>query len=56
LRCAGHEKLVYHFGNQVLDMDDVSMSSTQIQFKNYNLAVELPQVNPYVSYVNSIQD
>jgi acetoacetyl-[acyl-carrier protein] synthase len=56
LRCSGNEKLVYHFGNQVLDMDDVSMSSTKIQFKNYNLAVELPQVNPYVSYVNSIQD
>jgi acetoacetyl-[acyl-carrier protein] synthase len=56
LRCAGHEKLVYHFGNQVLDMDDVMMSSTQIQFKNYQLAVELPQDNPYISYVNSIQD
>ena len=56
IRCTGHEKLVYHFGNQVLDMEDVKMTSTELHFKNYPLAVELPVDNPYQSYMGKVEE
>lgn len=49
--CAGHESLVYHFGTDVLEMDDVVMSQEHIKLKSFAATVDLPQDNPYISYL-----
>lgn len=49
--CAGDETLVYHFGTDVLEMDDVEMSQEHVKLKNFAATVDLPQDNPYISYL-----
>lgn len=49
-RCMGHERLVYHFGNQVLDMEDIKITETELTLKSHQLAVDLSLTNPYIDY------
>jgi acetoacetyl-[acyl-carrier protein] synthase len=56
IKCSGQEKVIYHFGNHVLDMEDVRISPTEIHLKNYAKAIQLPTDNPYESYVTAVQE
>jgi acetoacetyl-[acyl-carrier protein] synthase len=49
--CAGKETLVYHFGTEVLEMDDIVMTQDQIKLNKFETAIDLPQDNPYISYL-----
>lgn len=46
-RCQGQEPLVYHFGDQMLGMEDVLLEKDSISFKNMLSEIELPKENPY---------
>ena len=48
--CAGDESLVYHFGDQMMDMDDVEITPEKVNLKKFNSAIELCQLNPYIDY------
>lgn len=47
MRCQGDEPVVYHFGDSMLGMDDVSITTQNIQFKNMLHEIDLPLKNPY---------
>lgn len=46
-RCHGDEPVVYHFGDQMLGMEDVEMTTQSIHFKNMFQEIALPLKNPY---------
>ncbi len=48
--CAGQESLVYHFGDQMIDMQDIQMTSETLNLKNFNSSIELSNLNPYIDY------
>jgi acetoacetyl-[acyl-carrier protein] synthase len=56
IKCSGQEKVVYHFGNHVLDMEDVKLSTRDICLKDYAHKIHLPHHNPYKSYVGSNEE
>lgn len=47
MRCRGEEPVVYHFGDRMLGMEDVEMTTQNIQFKHMLQKIELPLKNPY---------
>lgn len=47
MRCQGEEPMVYHFGDQMLGMDDVNITTQSIQFKNMMHEIDLSLINPY---------
>ncbi|NBX85391.1 MAG: beta-ketoacyl synthase [Gammaproteobacteria bacterium] len=49
--CEGQETLVYHFGTEVLEMDDIVMTQDQIKLNKFPTAIDLPQDTPYISYL-----
>ena len=46
----GFEKVIYHFGDQMMGMDDVEIQQTQINLKNFAQSIELQRLNPYIEY------
>lgn len=47
----GKEQVVYHFGNQMMGMDDVEISKSEIKLKNFTQSIELDRLNPYIDYI-----
>ena len=48
--CLGQERIIYKFGESVMDQSSVSMTETQISLSEFATAIDLPTVNPYVGY------
>lgn len=46
--CIGKESIVYHFGDQMMGMDDVELKENEVNLKKFSSGIELPQVNPYI--------
>ncbi|HBB53222.1 MAG TPA: beta-ketoacyl synthase [Legionellales bacterium] len=46
--CRGEEELVYHFGDQMMGMEDVHLGTSKVKLKNFVSGIELPQINPYI--------
>ena len=49
--CNGKEQVIYHFGNQMMGMDDVEIGQTGIKLKNSSQSIELQGLNPYIDYM-----
>ncbi|NDH09115.1 MAG: beta-ketoacyl synthase [Gammaproteobacteria bacterium] len=49
--CNGKEQVIYHFGNQMMGMDDVEIGQTEIKLKNSSQSIELQGLNPYIDYI-----
>ena len=48
--CQGQERIIYKFGESVMDQSSVSMTQTQISLSAFAEPIDLPTVNPYVGY------
>ena len=48
--CHGTERVIYKFGESVMDQSSVSMTQTQITLSEFAVSIELPTCNPYVGY------
>lgn len=48
--CQGHEPMLYHFGESVMDESNVSLSDSQIRLTNFDKAIPLPTDNPFKDY------
>jgi len=48
--CHGKEQVIYHFGDQMMGMDDIKMTQTSIKFKKSSQSIELEGLNPYKDY------
>lgn len=48
--CHGTERVIYKFGESVMDQSSVSMTQTQITLSEFGQAIDLPVSNPYVGY------
>lgn len=49
--CHGHERVIYKFGETVMDQSHVSMTQDQITLTEFAEPIDLPTVNPYADYV-----
>ncbi|GAB3378874.1 beta-ketoacyl synthase [Spongiibacter taiwanensis] len=49
--CAGQPDAIYHFDNNVMGGDDVSMNRDEIQLSSWQTRVELPKTSPYTSWL-----
>ncbi|MCX7114878.1 MAG: beta-ketoacyl synthase [Gammaproteobacteria bacterium] len=45
--CEGQEKVYYDFGTQVMEEQDVSMTTTSVKLSRFKTKVTLPTTNPY---------
>lgn len=45
--CFGRERIVYSFGESVMDQRDVTMTPTTVRLSNYEEEITLPTTNPY---------
>lgn len=45
--CQGQERIIYSFGETVMDGSSVSMTPTSITLSAFGQSIELPNVNPY---------
>ncbi len=48
--CQGQERIIYKFGESVMDQSSVSMTQTQVVLSEFAIAIDLPTMNPYVGY------
>ncbi len=48
--CHGSERVIYKFGESVMDQSSVSMTQTQIRLSEFACAIDLPVCNPYEGY------
>ncbi len=48
--CQGQERIIYKFGESVMDQSSVSMTQTQIALSAFAEPIDLPMVNPYEGY------
>ncbi|MDF1827638.1 MAG: beta-ketoacyl synthase [Legionellaceae bacterium] len=47
---AGQERIIYKFGESVMDETSVSMTPTELKLSEFKQAIPLPTVNPYADY------
>jgi acetoacetyl-[acyl-carrier protein] synthase len=47
----GQENMVYHFGTEVMDIDDVQLSKTSLALKYFQSPINYAQENPYQDYL-----
>jgi len=45
--CAGKGKLEYHFGEAVMDAEDVSMTESSVKLSGFAQAIDLPSEDPF---------
>lgn len=50
--CNGQERIIYKFGESVMDQTSVTLSEDSIQLSEFNKAILLPTSNPYMDYKN----
>ena len=48
--CAGQERIIYRFGESVMDAHSLSLSTQTLKLSEFDLAIDLPTVNPYYAY------
>ena len=48
--CEGEERIIYRFGEAVMDQSSVSMTTSSMTLSAFKQAIELPAVNPYEAY------
>jgi acetoacetyl-[acyl-carrier protein] synthase len=48
--CRGNEKIIYKFGEKVMDHTAVSISPEKITLSEFSQEIDLPTVNPYEEY------
>lgn len=48
--CQGEERIIYKFGESVMDKDSVVITDTTIQLSAFAKAIKLPVNNPYQAY------
>jgi acetoacetyl-[acyl-carrier protein] synthase len=48
--CQGQERIVYRFGETVMDQSSVTLSPTAVRLSAFNAEIPLVQVNPYADY------
>ncbi len=48
--CHGTERVIYKFGESVMDQSSVSMTQEQITLSEFSQPIELPVCNPYEGY------
>lgn len=47
--CLGRERIVYSFGESVMTQEHVTMTPESIRLSEFDVAIELPRVNPYTA-------
>ncbi|MCH9757463.1 MAG: beta-ketoacyl synthase [Gammaproteobacteria bacterium] len=47
---AGNERIVYQFGESVMDASSVSITPSSIKLSGFDSPIDLPSVNPYSDY------
>ena len=54
--CAGKERIIYSFGESIMDYDSMHMTATQIVLQNFANAITLPTTHPYAKYcINNLE-
>ncbi|MDP3704474.1 MAG: beta-ketoacyl synthase [Legionellaceae bacterium] len=48
--CQGNERIIYKFGESVMDQSSISMTQTTISLSEFNQPIDLPTKNPYEDY------
>ncbi len=48
--CEGQERIMYQFGQSVMDETSISMTQTSLSLSEFAVAIHLPTDNPYVGY------
>ena len=48
--CEGEERIIYRFGEAVMDQSSVSMTTSSMTLSAFKQTIELPAVNPYEAY------
>jgi len=51
---AGHERIIYKFGESVMDETSVSITPTELKLSEFKQAIPLPTVNPYADYCDGV--
>lgn len=46
----GHERLIYQFGEHVMDQTDVKLTQESVQLSAFSVPIPLPTENPYTDY------
>ena len=49
-KCKGQEDMIYHFGTEVMDMQDVTLSQMKVKLSKFDAAVDYQVENPYQIY------
>ena len=49
--CQGQERIVYNFGQAVMDATSVTLTEQTIRLAEFEQPIDLPQTNPYANYV-----
>ena len=49
--CHGNERIIYKFGQSVMDQTSVSMSQEALQLSEFAKSIDLPMTNPYTEYL-----
>jgi len=47
---AGEERIIYKFGESVMDETSVSITPSELKLSEFKQAIPLPTVNPYSDY------
>lgn len=50
--CHGHERIIYKFGESVMDQSSISMTENTIRLSKFNQPIDLPTKNPYEDYLD----
>jgi len=50
MTCNGKERIIYKFGEQVMDQSSVSMTPSSIKLSGFAHEIDLPSINPYQHY------
>ena len=50
--CQGNERVIYKFGESVMDQSSVSMTQEHISLSEFAEPIELPMINPYTGYTS----
>lgn len=48
--CQGKERIIYNFGNDVMDASHVSLTPDSVQLSSFEQTIDLPRINPYSDY------
>lgn len=46
--CQGKERIIYTFGQAMMDHTDVSLTPTSIRLSEFDQSIDLPTINPYL--------